>query len=355
MLILQVSPQLPSNLQISQSTGIIIALGLAVLVIIIAIALVLRARRRSMPEGRTVQPTRREVSETNEMAGFEPETARYSEATTTIPLAEEPHKEAYTAPSTVPISSDESFAQSDAEHTLEELPTQESGESIDVTTLKMPQRTTKIIKGNVNIAAVTASADQAADIHSELVDLGYSEAITPSEAVIDEASLKAKIAEVRDDLDSNEMLSIILLKCIDIAKSLNQKSDLIWLQREAFGSTEWDDSMYIHIGDQTLFPAYRLMSAKMYLSYTREDDEFPTIEEYTIPVFENRSIYALEKMIEAANIANQDYIVLNTPAPAEWPSTVSLGELIPLTIALRDYLDILYEVKKRVYDFIRSR
>jgi hypothetical protein len=45
MPILQVS--LPSSLQISQSTGIIIAVGLAILIIIVAVALVLRARRRS--------------------------------------------------------------------------------------------------------------------------------------------------------------------------------------------------------------------------------------------------------------------------------------------------------------------
>lgn len=355
MPILQVSPQLPNNLQISQSTGIIIALGLAVLVIIIAAALVLRARQRSMPEERTVQPTRQKANEINEKAGLEAGSDIYSEATTTIPLSDEPDREAYSAPSSIPFSSDGYSTPSDVQHTPDELTAHESEEPVDVTTLKMPQKTTKIIKGNVNIAAVTASADQAADIHSELANLSYSEAITPSEAVIDEASLAAKIAEVRDDLDSNETLSIILLKCIDIAKSLNQKSDLMWLQREAFGSMEWDDAIYIQIGNQAVFPAYRLISAKMYLNYIPEDEEFPTIEEYTIPVFENRSIYALEKMIEAANIENQDYIVLNTPAPPEWPSTASLGELIPLTIALREYLDILNEVKKQVYDFIRSR
>ena len=39
--------------EISQSTGIIIAIGLAILIIIVAVALVLRARRRSSPAQET--------------------------------------------------------------------------------------------------------------------------------------------------------------------------------------------------------------------------------------------------------------------------------------------------------------
>jgi hypothetical protein len=58
--------------------------------------------------------------------------------------------------------------------------------------------------------------------------------------------------------------------------------------------------------------------------------------------------------IGEANIQNQDYVVLNTPAPAQWPSTASLGELIPLTVSIRDYLDLLAEVRKQAYDFINS-
>jgi hypothetical protein len=92
----------------------------------------------------------------------------------------------------------------------------------------------------------------------------------------------------------------------------------------------------------------------MYVNYTRGGDTFPTIEEYAIPVFESRSVYALEKILEAANIQNEDYVVLNTPAPAQWPSTVSLGELIPLTVSIRDYLDLLAEVRKQTNDFISS-
>jgi predicted Zn-dependent protease len=92
----------------------------------------------------------------------------------------------------------------------------------------------------------------------------------------------------------------------------------------------------------------------MYLNYTRDGDTFPTIEEYPIPMFENRSVYALEKILEAANMQNQDFVVLNTPAPAQWPSTASLGELIPLTVSTKDYLDLLAEVRKQAYDFIKS-
>jgi hypothetical protein len=49
MSILQTVPQLPSNLQLSQSTGVIIAIGLAVLIIIIAVALVRRHRKLERP------------------------------------------------------------------------------------------------------------------------------------------------------------------------------------------------------------------------------------------------------------------------------------------------------------------
>ncbi|MGZ4903205.1 MAG: hypothetical protein ACXVIP_00005 [Halobacteriota archaeon] len=336
MPILQVSPQLPNNLQISQNTGILIVLGLAVLVIIIAIALVVRARRRALPETEAEQPSTMQANETQR---FEEESEEYREIGTPIPVAEESH----------PIYSAEPDVESERDQSERALE-----EPMDYSTLEFPQKTTKIIKGNVNVAAVMASPDKAGDIHNELSSLGYESAITPSEAVIDKDHLAAKIAEVRDDLDSNETLSVILLKCIDIARSLNRRSDLNWLEREAFGSEEWDDSIYLDVSEESVFPTYRLLNAAMYLNYTREGDEFPTIEEYSIPVFENRPIYALEKVIEAANIENQDYVVLNTPAPAEWPTTASLGELIPLTMPLQGYLNILNVVKTQMYDFINS-
>jgi hypothetical protein len=333
MPILQSTYQLPGNLQISQSTGVIIAIGLAVLVIIVAVALVIRARRRSS----TVQEAGTSVNqEAPDTESFE-ETAipePYQETTTTIPLSEEGYQDLAYAPT------------SDL--------TRGSEEPTDVVALRLPQDTTTIVKGNVNVPAVTASSSQAAEIHTELTALSYNEAITPNESVIDEQSLATKINEVKDDLGSNETLSVILLKCIDIARSLNRRTDLKWIQRELFGSVEWDNAVYLDVGSEGAFPAYRLINATMYLNYTREGDAFPTIEEYAIPVFENRSVYALEKILEAANIQNQDYVVLNTPAPAQWPSTASLGELIPLTVSTRDYLDLLAEVRKQTSDFISS-
>ncbi len=337
MPILQVSPQLPSNLQISQNTGILIAIGVAILVIIIAIALAVRARRRTLPETEAEQPP---VTPEEERQTLDEEPEQYREISTPIPLTEEDHPVYSAEPSAEHPESDQ------REHAYEE--------PVDYSTLEFPQRTTKIVKGNVNVAAVMASPDQAEDIHNELSNLGYQSAITPSEAVIDKDHLAAKIAEVRDDLDSNETLSVILLKCIDIARSLNRRTDLNWLEREAFSSEEWDNSLYIDVSAENVFPTYRLLNATMYVNYTRAGDEFPTIEEYSIPVFENRPIYGMEKVIEAANIENQDYVVLNTPAPTEWPTTASLGELIPLTIPLQSYQNILNVVKTQMYDFINS-
>jgi hypothetical protein len=331
MPILQVS--LPSNLQISQSTGIIIAIGLAVLIIIVAVALVLRARRRS---SMAREAGRSDDQEAPDAANFEEIAVAeaYQETTTTIPLSEESSQDTTYAPTP------------DVARGAEE-PT-------DFVAPRLPQETTVIIKGNVNIAAVTASSSQAAEIHTELTTLSYNEAITPNESVIDEQGLTTKISEVKDDLDSNETLSVILLKCIDIARSLNRRTDLKWIRRELFGSAEWDDAVYLDVSSEDAFPVYRLIDATMYVNYTREADAFPTIEEYPIPVFENRSVYALEKLLEAANIQNQDYFVLNTPAPAQWPSTASLGELIPLTVSVKDYLDLLAEVRKQAREFINS-
>jgi hypothetical protein len=316
------------QISLSQSTAIIIAIGLAVLIIILAVALVIRARRRSA--------TTREVNtsadqEATNIESFEETTApEYGESMATPP-SEAPYKEL--AVSDIALSSEEPK---------------------DVVAPQLPQDTTTIVKGNVNVAAVTASALQAATIHAELTALSYNEAITPNESVIDELGLTTKISEVKDDLDSNETLSVILLKCIDIARSLKRRADLKWMRRELFGSAEWDDAVYLDVSMEDVFPPYRLINATMYLNYTRSGDAFPTIEEYPIPVFENRSIYALEKILEAANIQDQDYVVLNTPAPAQWPSTASLGELIPLTISTKDYLDLLAEVRKQANDFIKS-
>jgi hypothetical protein len=334
MSILQTVPQLPSNLQLSQSTGVIIAIGLAVLIIIIAVALVIRARRRSA----TAQEARTSVDqEAPNTESFEeiatPEAFR---ETTAIPLSEASEKEV------VPPTSD-LFHDLHLEE-REQMPAPQ-----------LPHDTTTIIKGNVNVAAVTASADQAAEIHEELTALSYNEAITPNESVLDQQGLTKKISEVKDDLDSNETLSVILLKCIDIARSLHRRADLKWIHRELFGSVEWDDADYLDVSREEVFPPYRLINATTYVNYTRDGDTYPTIEEYyQIPVFENRSVYALEKILEESNIQNEDYVVLNTPAPAQWPSTASLGELIPLTFSTKDYLDLLAEVRKLTYDFIKS-
>jgi hypothetical protein len=332
MPILQISQQLPSNLQISQSTGIIIAIGLAILIIIVAVALVIRARRRTT----TAQEDRISiVEEAPNTESFEeiavPEAYR---ETTAIPLSEESHQ-------------DLAYAQ-----TSEITPTLE--EPKDFEAARLPQETTTILKGNVYVGAVLASSTRAAEIHAELSALKYSEAITPNESVIDERNLTTKISEVKDDIDSNETLSIILLKCIDIAKSLHRRADLKWIQRELFGTVEWNDVDYLDVSNEEVFPAYRLINATMYLNYTREGDTFPTVEEYAIPVFENRSVYALEKILEAANIQNQDYLVLNLPAPPQWPITASLGELITLTVSVKDYSNLLAEVRKQAYDFISS-
>lgn len=298
------------------------------MIIILAVALVIRARRRSA--------TTREVKtsagqEATNIESFEDTTAPEYGESMAIPPSEEPYKEL--AVSDIALSSEEPK---------------------DVVVPQLPQDTTTIVKGNVNVAAVTASALQAATIHAELTALSYNEAITPNESVIDELGLTTKISEVKDDLDSNETLSVILLKCIDIARSLKRRADLKWMRRELFGSAEWDDAVYLDVSMEDVFPPYRLINATMYLNYTRSGDAFPTIEEYPLPVFENRSIYALEKILEAANIQDQDYVVLNTPAPAQWPSTASLGELIPLTISTKDYLDLLAEVRKQANDFIKS-
>ena len=335
MPILQAVPQ--SNLQLSQNTGILIGIGVAVLVIIIAIALVVRARRRASRETEARQPSAGHMDETPR---FDEESEQYREISAPLPLAEEDHPTYVTEP-------DIRYSEGDLdEHALTE--------PMDYSTLEFPQKTAKIIKGNVNVAAVMASPDQAGDIHNELSNINYDNAITPAEAVLDKDRLKVKIAEVRDDLESNETLSVVLLKCIEIARSLNRRSDLNWLEREAFGSPEWEDSIYLDVSDEDLFPPYRVLSATMYLNYTREGEEFPTIEEYAIPIFENRPIYALEKVIEAANVENQDYVVLNTPAPAEWPNTASLGELLPLTIPLQGHLNIVNVVRTQMRDFINS-
>src|SRR5665647_29295 len=332
MPILQTVPQLPSNLQLSQSTGVIIAIGLAVLIIIIAVALVIRARRRSSTAREVRTSVDQDVPNTENFEDIAaPEVDR---ETTAISLSEESYQDlTYSLTSDIAPSSEETK---------------------DVIAPRLPQDTTTIVKGNVNVGAVTASSIQAAEIHTELTALSYNEAITPNESVIDEQGLTTKISEVKDDLDSNETLSVILLKCIDIARSLNRRADLKWIQRELFGSAEWDDAVYLDVSREEVFPPYRLINATMYLNYTRDGDTFPTIEEYPIPMFENRSVYALEKILEAANMQNQDFAVLNTPAPAQWPSTASLGELIPLTVSTKDYLDLLAEVRKQAYDFIKS-
>jgi len=334
MPILQISPQLPSNLQLSQSTGVIIAIGLAILIIIIAVALVIRARRRSSTPQEAQTSVNQEVPNIESVENVAaPEAYR---ETTAIPLSEASEKDV--APPT-----------SDFYHDLH------LEEREQVPALQLPHDTTTIIKGNVNVAAVTASADQAAEIHEELTALSYNEAITPNEAVLDQQALTTKISEVKDDLDSNETLSIILLKCIDIARSLHRRADLKWMHRELFGSVEWDEAVYLDVSKEEVFPSYRLINATTYVNYTRDGDTYPTIEEYyQIPVFENRSVYALEKMLEESNIQNQDYVVLNTPAPAQWPSTASLGELIPLTVSTKDYMGLLTEVRKLAYDFIKS-
>jgi hypothetical protein len=317
------------NLQIG--TGILIAIGLALLIIIVAVVLVLRARRRRLMMERTRTPIAKSTPGTESFTEIVPQTSQVS---TTMAPSEVTRTEVEAAPMLDVVGSSE--------------------EPKVFIAPRPPQNTTTILKGNVNIAAVTASPSQAAEIHTELTSLSYYEAITPNESFSDDQSLKTKISEVKEDLDSNENLSVILLKCIDIARGLNRRSDLKWIERELFGSPEWNDQIYVDISHEEAFPPYRLTYAAMYLNYTREGDEYPTVEEYAIPFFESRSVFALEKILEIANVQNQDYIVLNTPAPSQWPFTALLGELLTLTVPVRDYLHLLAEVKKQVSEFISS-
>jgi len=317
------------NLQVG--TGIIIAIGLAVLIIIVAIVLVIRARQGRRMMERTRTPITKKTPDTASFTEIIPETSQVS---TAIPPSEATRTEVESAP------------------TLDDVGSFEEPEVF--TAPRPPQDTTTILKGNVNIAAVTADPSQAAEIHNELTSLSLYEAITPNESVADEQSLKTKISEVKEDLDSNETLSVILLKCLEIARTLNRRSDLRWIERELFGSPQWNDQIYVDTASEEVFPPYRLTYAAMYLNYTREGDAYPTVEEYAIPFFESRSVYALEKILEAANVQNQDYIVLNTPAPSQWPFTALLGELLTLTVPVRDYLHLLAEVRKQVSEFINS-
>jgi hypothetical protein len=217
--------------------------------------------------------------------------------------------------------------------------------------VRSPQTTT-IVKGNINVPTVNASQSQADNLHNELFHLSPNFALILNETVMDEETTTAKIYEVKKNLDSDVALSLILVSCIDIARSLNRASDAIWIERESFGAPEWRDSAIVDVTDSLVFPDYRLIDAKMYLNYKKEGESHPTIEEYNVPVFESRPVYLIENAVLDAQSQNADYIEFNAPAPLQCSSMASLGEFVPMAIDVRDYEIILKEIKRRIYDFI---
>lgn len=217
--------------------------------------------------------------------------------------------------------------------------------------VKSPQNTTTMVKGNINVPTVTASQNQADNVHDELFHLSPNIALTLNETMMDEETTEALIYEVKRSLDSDVPLSLILASCIDIARSLGRTNDAMWMERESFGAIEWRTSAIVDATDG-LFPEYRLIDGKMYLDYKREGESHSTIEEYDVPIFESRPVYLLEKAVLDAQSKNADYVAFNVPTPSQWSSIASLGEFVPIAVDVRDYKKILKEIKRRIYDFI---
>lgn len=160
---------------------------------------------------------------------------------------------------------------------------------------------------------------------------------------------------------SQEPLSDLLSKSIEIAKRLDKKDDLYWLERELYGAEEWSSKKGTEArstSDKRLFPDYRTVKAKVTVDFVLSGGRHE-VKEYEFNFFLGMSTIEIERIVKDAG--NLTQLLMRTTLPEDWVKLAKKHDLnferqekVPYIIDVADLKRILEQIRLRVHKFVSS-
>lgn len=160
-----------------------------------------------------------------------------------------------------------------------------------------------------------------------------------AEAYIHKKDTSVLIDELKEAAKKGEKVSNLLFRAMEVAKRLDRKLDVKWIEKELFG---WEEK------DISKIPEYRRMNGKIRVAFQGGMDEldYP----YLIP----RDVYELERLLEQSK-RKVGYFVVWIPTPPEWakdfPEIFEKASEVPITTNAQEFKKALDSIRKRILKF----
>jgi len=187
------------------------------------------------------------------------------------------------------------------------------------------------IKGshNIIIQAENVSIDRKRKLKELIV----------AEAYIHKKDTSVLIDELKEAVKKGEKVSNLLFRAMEVAKRLDRKSDVKWIEKELFG---WEEK------DISRIPEYRRMNGKIRISFQGRIDEWDY--PYLIP----RDVYELERLLEQSK-RGTGYFVVSIPTQPEWvkdfPEIFDKASQVPITTNAQEFKKALDGIRKSILKF----
>ena len=188
------------------------------------------------------------------------------------------------------------------------------------------------IKGshNIIIQAENVSIDRKRKLKERIV----------AEAYIHKKDTSVLIDELKEAVKKGEKVSSLLFRAMEVAKRLDKKSDIEWIEKELFG---WEEK------DITRIPEYRRMNGKIRFSFQGRIDEWDY--PYLIP----RDVYELERLLEQSRRPGTGDFIVWIPTQPEWikdfPEIFGKESQVPITTNAQEFRKALDGIRKIILKF----
>ncbi len=127
---------------------------------------------------------------------------------------------------------------------------------------------------------------------------------------------------------------------MEVAKRLDRKSEVKWIEQELFG---WEEK------DTSKIPEYTRMNGKIRVSFQGEIDEWDC--PYLIP----RDVYELERLLERSRRPGAGDFIVWMPTQPEWikdfPEVFGKASEVPITTNAQEFRKVLDGIRKSILKF----
>lgn len=174
-------------------------------------------------------------------------------------------------------------------------------------------------------------------------------------------NIQALTQEVKDKVLTDAPLTPLIAKCLDIARTLDRKEDVSWIERELYGCPEWysvsEKIESKDMSDKSVFPDYRRVKAKVYISF-RNYSGLPLRDITLQPrMFVGFPVHRIEQVVRGTG--RDTLIVMRSPAPEEYSEVfdklgVKVEEDVPFVINAEDLRRLLSELRLRTHRFVTN-